>query len=113
MIQHALDAGFTLADLARILKQRDAGGVPCREVLAIASARLAELDQRVAMLTNLRDRLEKALGEWRRQLDATPPGKRARLLESLSAHLSQPAGIGHRRLNASSTPTRTGIAFPK
>jgi DNA-binding transcriptional MerR regulator len=90
MIQHALDAGFTLADLSRILKQRDAGGVPCREVFAIASVRLAELSERVIALTNLRDRLEKVLHEWQRQLDATPPGKRAKLLEGLSAHLSEP-----------------------
>jgi DNA-binding transcriptional MerR regulator len=90
MIQGALDAGFTLVDLTRILKQRDAGGVPCREVFTLASARFAELEERLAALTLLRDRLERVLDDWRRQLDATPANSRARLLERLSAHLSAP-----------------------
>ena len=32
VIQQALDAGFTIVDLARVFGQRDAGGAPCREV---------------------------------------------------------------------------------
>jgi DNA-binding transcriptional MerR regulator len=98
MIQQALDAGFTLVDLARILKQRDAGGAPCREVFTIASARLVELEERLAALTVLRDRLEGVLDDWRRQLDATPAGRRARLLERLSAHMSAPVPRRPRRL---------------
>ena len=85
VIQRALDAGFTLAELTRILRQRDAGGVPCREVLAIASARLRELDERIAGLIELRDRLSTAVSSWRRTLDKTPPGMRARLLDTLAA----------------------------
>jgi MerR family transcriptional regulator, copper efflux regulator len=83
VIQRALDAGFSLAELSRILKQRDAGGAPCREVFAIAVARLQDLDDRIATLIDLRDRLGKLMPDWRRTLDATPAGARARLLEAL------------------------------
>ena len=31
VVQQALDAGFTVEDLSRVLKQRDAGGAPCRK----------------------------------------------------------------------------------
>lgn len=84
MIQAALDAGFTLAELSRILRQRDEGGAPCREVFAIASARLAELGDRIAALSALHDRLARTIAEWERTLAATPRGVRARLLEALA-----------------------------
>jgi DNA-binding transcriptional MerR regulator len=85
MIQAALDAGFTLAELSRILRQKDEGGAPCREVFSIASARLAELTERIAALSALRDRLERTIGQWERTLAITPRGARARLLEGLAA----------------------------
>jgi len=85
VIQRALDAGFSLAELTRILRQRDAGGAPCREVFAIAAARLQDLDDRIAALIDLRDRLGTLVSTWRRTLDVTPAGTRARLLETLGA----------------------------
>jgi DNA-binding transcriptional MerR regulator len=88
LIRSALDAGFSIDELARILAQRDAGGAPCREVLAIASARLAELTDRIARLTALRDRLETAVADWRRQLARTPAQGRARLLDRLGEQLA-------------------------
>ncbi|HEY7499937.1 MAG TPA: MerR family transcriptional regulator [Vicinamibacterales bacterium] len=84
LVQHALDAGFSIEDLARILKQRDAGRAPCREVFQIATRRLRDLEERVAALTALRDRLRATLTEWERRLDATPDGKRALLLDGLA-----------------------------
>jgi DNA-binding transcriptional MerR regulator len=83
VIQQALAAGFTIAELSRILKERDRGGAPCREVLAIASSRLDALDDRIEDLTRLRDRLRHTLVEWKGRLDRTPPGKRAGLLDGL------------------------------
>ncbi|HET7217183.1 MAG TPA: MerR family transcriptional regulator [Vicinamibacterales bacterium] len=85
IIQAALDAGFTLAELSRILRQRDEGGAPCREVFSIASARLSELNDRIAALSALRDRLERTIGDWERTLAVTPRGARARLLDGLAA----------------------------
>jgi len=57
--------------------------VPCREVLAIASARLADLDERIAGLIDLRERLTSLVTAWKRSLDRTPAGTRARLLDML------------------------------
>jgi DNA-binding transcriptional MerR regulator len=90
MIRQALDAGFTIAELARVLRARDTGGAPCHDVFAIASARLTELENRVMALAALRDRLRQMIEDWRQQLANTPRGSRARLLEGLA---SDPSGI--------------------
>jgi MerR family transcriptional regulator, copper efflux regulator len=84
VIQQALAAGFTIADLARILTQRDRGGAPCREVFAIASSRLNALDERIKELSALRDRLRHTLTDWKARLDRTPQGTRAGLLDGLA-----------------------------
>jgi MerR family mercuric resistance operon transcriptional regulator len=68
VIQQALDAGFSIKELARVLKTRDTGGAPCRDVLRIANERLAELDQRIESLTELRTRLHGAVADWARKL---------------------------------------------
>jgi MerR family transcriptional regulator, mercuric resistance operon regulatory protein len=84
VIQRALDVGFTIDDLARIFKQRDNGGAPCREVFAIASARLTALEQRITDLVDLRDQMQQTLKQWKQQLDVTPHGRRAGLLDALA-----------------------------
>jgi DNA-binding transcriptional MerR regulator len=84
VIQQALDAGFSIEELAQVLKTRDTGGAPCRDVLRIANERLAELDRRIESLTTLRARLHRAVAEWARKLESTPPGVRAGLLDSLA-----------------------------
>jgi DNA-binding transcriptional MerR regulator len=43
MIQCALAVGFTIEELSRILRKRDAGEAPCREVQSLAQQKLAEL----------------------------------------------------------------------
>ena len=85
VIQQALDAGFTVEDLARVLKERDAGGAPCRDVFRIARARLDELDERIAALTALREQLARVVGEWEQRLAVLPAGRRAGLLDRLAA----------------------------
>jgi len=40
LIRAALSIGFTVEELARILKNRDAGGVPCKEVRQLAVQKL-------------------------------------------------------------------------
>ena len=88
VIQRALEAGFSLADLRRVLRIRDAGGAPCRQVYAIAEQRLTELDERIRDLHRLREELAGALGEWRDTLASTPTGSRAGLLDSWATRLS-------------------------
>jgi DNA-binding transcriptional MerR regulator len=89
VIQRALEAGFSLADLRRVLRIRDAGGAPCRQVYAIAEQRLGELEDRIRDLQALRDELAWALAEWRDTLASTPSGTRAGLLDSWAARLSE------------------------
>lgn len=84
LIQRALDMGFTLEDLARVLRQRDAGGAPCRQVRAIAEARLVELNERIAGMTALRDELRQLVHDWDARLAALAPGQRAGLLDALA-----------------------------
>ena len=84
VIQCALDAGFTLNDLRRVFRVRDAGGAPCREVYAIAERRLIELRTRIDDLRALESSLRSTLGDWRRRLDRNTPGVRAGLLDSFA-----------------------------
>jgi DNA-binding transcriptional MerR regulator len=85
VIQRALDMGFTLDDLARVLRQRDAGGAPCGQVRAIAAQRLEELESRIGALLQLRDELRDVIEQWDARLAALPPGQRAGLLDALAA----------------------------
>lgn len=82
LVQHALSAGFTIEELARILKERDHGGTPCREVRALAASKLERLAHEIEGLMALRDEMRALLKEWDDRLAKAAEGKRARLLES-------------------------------
>ncbi len=82
-IRRALDAGFTIADLQGVLRERDRGGIPCRQVRAIAAERLAELSARIEELSRLRNRLTAIVAGWTERLRELPDGRRAGLLEGL------------------------------
>ena len=84
LIQRALDMGFSLDDLGRVLRQRDAGGAPCREVRAIAAARLQALERRLGELAALRAELRSLVDEWDDRLATIPSGARAGLLDALA-----------------------------
>jgi DNA-binding transcriptional MerR regulator len=83
LVRRAVALGFTLAELARIVKQRDHGGAPCREVRALAATKLAALETRVAELQLACERLRAVVEHWDTLLDRTPAGKRAALLDAL------------------------------
>ena len=85
VIQRALDIGFSLKDLKRVLTVRDAGGAPCRAVRALVGERLGELNQRLEELHVLRDDLTALIADWDQTLAQTPPGRRAHLLDALAA----------------------------
>jgi DNA-binding transcriptional MerR regulator len=85
LIQRALDMGFTLDDLARVLSERDGGGVPCGRVRAIAAARLQALEARIAGLQELHIELQHTIEDWDQRLIRLRPGQRAGLLEVLGA----------------------------
>jgi MerR family copper efflux transcriptional regulator len=86
LIRNALGLGFTLQELAVILQQREAGTPPCRRVHVLATEKLADLERHIIELTRLRDTMRSTLERWSAELDSTPGGQPAHLLEKLSAH---------------------------
>jgi DNA-binding transcriptional MerR regulator/ketosteroid isomerase-like protein len=83
LIQRALVVGFSLKDLAAVLKRRESGEPPCRAVRRLVGDRLDVLERRLADLTRLRNELRRLLEDWDVRLAATSLGQRARLLDML------------------------------
>jgi DNA-binding transcriptional MerR regulator len=83
LVQSALKVGYSLPELATILRMRDRGEVPCQRVRAIAEHKLEEVKQQINDLLGMRDQLERILKDWDARLARTGRGKQARLLESL------------------------------
>jgi DNA-binding transcriptional MerR regulator len=84
LIRNALAIGFGLDELARILKIRDAGGAPCRQVRSMVMAKLGDLETLLCEMTAMRDELLRLLKDWDRQLESVDSDEPARLLESLA-----------------------------
>ena len=82
-VRRALSIGFSLPELARIFAIRKHGGIPCREVRAVAEEKLKNVDESLMELRTLRGHLHKLLRDWDRRLARTLPGRRAELLHSL------------------------------
>ena len=97
LIRRALSVGFTLDELARLLKVRDAGGAPCEEVRRVAAQKLLAVQDQLRELTRLRDDLQDTLRDWDARLARRAKGKRANLLESLSVD-PNPAKRSHRSI---------------
>jgi MerR family copper efflux transcriptional regulator len=83
LVRQAVALGFTLAELAQILRVRDQGGIPCRDVRALGERKLEALDERLAALARARQRLRVVLAHWDDILARTPSGTRAALLDAL------------------------------
>ncbi len=83
LVRRAMALGFSLEELSKILKVRDRGGAPCRQVHALALQKLAALDRRIDDLLALRGQMRQIVAEWETRLGATPHGRPARLLETL------------------------------
>jgi DNA-binding transcriptional MerR regulator len=83
LVRQALTIGFSLRELAKILKVRDQGGAPCKQVRAIAEEKLAHVERELTDLAAFRDQLRALLTSWDEKLERTPAGQPARLLESL------------------------------
>jgi len=93
-IRKVLAAGFTVEELARILAERDCGGVPCRTVRDLGAAKLAKLEERIRELEASREQLREILEDWDRRLDEAGPDRRAGLLDTLAGHDPRPAAGG-------------------
>ena len=85
LVRRALAVGFTLAELAAILRARDGGRAPCREVRALAAQKLAQVEARLEELLALRAELRATIKDWDARLKHAASGARAGLLEALAA----------------------------
>ena len=91
LVRRAVALGFTLDELATIVKVRDRGGAPCSRVRALAGEKLVLLEGRLEELQKACDRLRDVLTQWDILLARTPSGGRAALLEALEG-LIEPGG---------------------
>src|SRR3954463_191218 len=57
LIRRALSLGFSVAELARILKARDSGGAPCKTVRALAAQKLEQIETEIKELSRFRKEL--------------------------------------------------------
>jgi len=83
LAQRALQLGFSLSEIAEILRTRDNGGVPCHRVLNLTEKKLQSLNQQIAELRRTQAYMRKLVRAWKGKLKQTPPGSRAMLLHSL------------------------------
>ncbi len=103
LIRRSLAIGFTLNELAEILRGRDGGGAPCRKVRNLTATKLENIEERLRELVTLRDELRATLKQWDVALAKTPAHQRSGLLESLSL----PNSICPKRLSPFSATAKT------
>ena len=84
LIRRALGLGFSVAELARVLKARDSGGAPCKTVRALAGEKLEHIEAQMKELIRFRKELTRVIQDWDRRLAGAQPGKPVHLLESIS-----------------------------
>lgn len=102
LLRVAFSIGFSVSELASILRVRDAGGAPCREVRRLAGEKLERLRGEIRALSLLRSDLESVIADWDRRLAKAEEGKRAGLLEALAARRSTGSGTARGRAAARS-----------
>lgn len=89
--QRALRIGFTLAELAEVLKVRDAGGTPCRRVYQLAQEKLKGVKADIESLRRTERYLKKVLSDWEQRIQRAGPGQKSHLLHSLGEALKESA----------------------
>jgi DNA-binding transcriptional MerR regulator len=85
LIQRALAVGFTLDELAGLLRARDRGHPPCREVRALAERKLRDVDQQIEDLERFQKDLGRILRDWDLRLASADGEAPSRFLESLAS----------------------------
>jgi DNA-binding transcriptional MerR regulator len=84
VVRRALQIGFTLAELAEVLRARDAGGVPCGRVYKLAQEKLTGIEADIETLQLTRRYVRKVLADWAQRTQTAGPGQQSQLLYSLS-----------------------------
>lgn len=80
-VRSAQAAGFTLSDIALLLRFRDGDPAPCRKVQDLARHRLARVEEQMAQLREA----EQMLRQWLAVCGRTERTGRCGVLDSLSA----------------------------
>jgi len=83
-VQRALRIGFTLAELAEVLKARDAGGAPCRRVYQLAQDKLKAIEADIEALKRTKRYVKKALSDWGQRIQSAGSEGKSHLLYSLT-----------------------------
>lgn len=73
-IRRAQRLGFTLAEIAEIIKQSRQGKTPCPMVREIIRQRIEEKSHDLAELIALQNRMKSALAQWKIMPDGIPDG---------------------------------------
>jgi DNA-binding transcriptional MerR regulator len=73
-VRKAQSLGFSLVEIAEILKLTREGHTPCARVLDLARHHLDLIDERIAQLTRFRTRLASEIGKWDTRRNATCTG---------------------------------------
>jgi hypothetical protein len=81
--------GFTLAELAEVLKARDAGGVPCQRVFKLAEGKLRGVIADSEALRQMQKYLKRVLNDWEHRMKRTAPGQKSNLLHSLTGSIAK------------------------
>ena len=84
VVQRALRIGFTLAELAEVLKARDAGGTPCHRVYQLAQEKLKGIETDIQALKRTKRYLKNVLSDWEQRVQRLRPGQKSHLLYSLT-----------------------------
>jgi MerR family transcriptional regulator, copper efflux regulator len=84
VVQRALRIGFTLAELAEVLKARDAGGAPCRRVYELAQDKLRGIEADIEALKDTRRYMKRVLADWEQRIQSSGSGEKSHLLYSLT-----------------------------
>lgn len=87
VVQRALRIGFTLAELAEVLKVRDSGGAPCHRVYRLAQEKLEGIAADIEALKRTQRYLKKVLSDWEQRIRKTSSGQKSHLLHSLGEAL--------------------------
>jgi DNA-binding transcriptional MerR regulator len=92
VVQRALRIGFSLSELAEVLKTRDAGGAPCQRVFELAQQKLAGIRTDIVALKQTERYLERVLADWKSRVRQAGKGQKAHLLHSLTDGLKNIPG---------------------
>jgi DNA-binding transcriptional MerR regulator len=84
VVQRALRIGFTLSELAEVLKARDAGDAPCQRVFELAQQKLAGIKTEIVALKQTERYLDRVLTDWKSRVRRAGRGHKAHLLHSLT-----------------------------